>query len=93
MNSYMYRIIVAGMCMAIMALVSVAQAAESADKGSVDKSSAERSSIEQLVATQPAKPAATGIDAASDPSATVNFSDFVKDGAGCGVPNLDTSSK
>jgi hypothetical protein len=53
----------------------------------------EQSSIDKLVANQPAVPAASKSDAGSDKPMTINFSDFVKDGAGCGVPNLDTSSK
>ncbi len=93
MDSYVYGTIAVGMCMAALSLVSVAGAEESADKGPVGKSSAELSSIEKLVANQPAKPAATNIDAAPGQPLTINFSDFVKDGAGCGIPNLDTSSK
>jgi hypothetical protein len=84
----MYRIILAGVFMAL-ALASAARAAESADKGE----GAKQSSIEALVANQPAKPTAMSSDTASDKPMTINFSDFVKDGAGCGVPNLETSSK
>ena len=93
MNPTLYRMIFAGVCTAAISLVSVAQAAESSDKGEVVKQDAEQSSIEKLVANQPAKPAAASTDSASDQLMTINFSDFVKDGAGCGIPNLDTSSK
>ena len=93
MNPTLYRMILAGVCTVAFSLVSVAQAAESSGKGEVVKPDAEQSSIEKLVANQPAKPAAASFDPASDKPMTINFSDFVKDGAGCGVPNLDTTSK
>jgi hypothetical protein len=50
-------------------------------------------SIDKLVANQPEKSSVPISQSESDKPLTINFSDFVKDGAGCGVPNLDTSSK
>ena len=91
MNPTLYRMMLAGTVAAL--LVSAAHAAESSDKGEVVKPDSEQSSIEKLVANQPAKPAAASSDPASDKPMTINFSDFVKDGAGCGVPTLDTTSK
>ncbi len=93
MNPAMYRITLAAVCTATFALASVARAAEPADRGAGAKQGAEQSAFDTLVANQPANPAATRIDAGSDKPMTINFSDFVKDGAGCGVPNLDTSAK
>ena len=89
MNPTLCRIIFAGVCTLALALASVARAAESAAK----VEGAKQSSIDALVANQPAKPAAMSSNAASDKPLTINFSDFVKDGAACGVPNLDTSDK
>ncbi len=91
MNTALYRMMLASAV--AVSLLSAAQAAESGDKGEVVKQDAGQSSIEKLVANQPAKPAAASSDPASDKPMTINFSDFVKDGAGCGVPNLDTSIK
>ena len=54
---------------------------------------AKPSAIEKQVANQAALAAAASTDPMADKPMTINFSDFVKDGAGCGVPNLDTSSK
>lgn len=93
MNPAIYRIILASVCTMTLAFAPVARGAESADKGESPKQLAEPSSIEKLVANQPATPAATSSDTASGKPMTINFSDFVKDGTGCGVPNLDTSSK
>jgi hypothetical protein len=93
MNPAIYSIILASACTMAMAFASVARGAELADNGEGAKQNAAQSSIEKLVANQPATPAATSSDTASDKPMTINFSDFVKDGAGCGVPNLDTSSK
>ena len=93
MNPTMYRIILASVCTTALILASVARAAESAESGAVAKQAGESSSIDKLVANQPATPAATSSDVVSDKPMTIDFSDFVKDGAGCGVPNLDTSSK
>jgi opacity protein-like surface antigen len=89
----MYKIILAGACTSALILASAAQAAESIDSSAAAKQAGESSSIDKLVANQPAKPAATSSDTVSDKPMTINFSDFVKDGAGCGVPNLDTSGK
>jgi hypothetical protein len=91
MNPAIYRTVIAGVCMLAFGLS--ARAAGPVAKGEAAKPAAEQSSIDKLVANQPAKPGATSNDAASDKPMTVNFSDFVKDGAGCGVPNLDTSNK
>lgn len=51
----------------------------------------EAATIDKLVANQPDGTPARQLD--SDKPMTINFSDFVKDGAGCGMPNLDTSAK
>lgn len=93
MNPTIYSIILAGACTMVLAFASVARGAESADNSERAKQDAAQSSIEKLVANHPATPAATSRDTDSDKPMTINFSDFVKDGAGCGVPNLDTSSK
>jgi hypothetical protein len=93
MNSTLYRLLFAGACSAALSLASVAHAAESGDKGEAARPDAAPSSIEKLVANQPATPAAASADPTADKPMTINFSDFVKDGAGCGVPNLDTTSK
>lgn len=55
--------------------------------------STKQSAKEKLVANQPAATPAQSTDAKADKPVTINFSDYVKDGAGCGVPNLDTSEK
>lgn len=67
----------------------VAGAAESTDK----KEAANVSAAEKLVAAKSSTTPAASIDPTADKPMTINFSDFVKDGAGCGVPNLDTSAK
>ncbi len=64
-------------------------AAESIDKKETAKSTA----TEKLVANQSSASPAASIDPTADKPMTINFSDFVKEGAGCGVPNLDTSAK
>ncbi len=64
-------------------------AADSADKSAADK----QSMTDKLVANQAAAKPAASTDPAANKPMTINFSDFVKDGAGCGVPNLDTSGK
>ena len=71
-------------------LGSSAWAEESINDTGAAKRTVEQSAIDKLVANQPSAPAAS--QAASEKPMTINFSDFVKDGAGCGVPNLDTSS-
>ena len=93
MNVAVYRIAIAAISVGLLALGMPARAAESSATAEAAKASAETSSIDKLVANQPAKPAATNADATGDKPMTINFSDFVKDGAGCGVPNLDTSNK
>ena len=93
MNAAVYRIAIAAISIGLLALGMSARAAESGATAEAAKGSAETSSVDKLVANQPAKPAATNADATSDKPMTINFSDFVKDGAGCGVPNLDTSNK
>ena len=89
----MYKIILAGVCGAAVGFASSARAAEAVENAPVAKPAGEPSAIEKLVANQPGTPAASSSDAPSDKPMTINFSDFVKDGAGCGVPNLDTSNK
>ena len=89
----MYRIILAGASVAVLIFASSARAAEAVENAPVAKPAGEPSAIDKLVANRPATPAATSSDAPSDQPMTINFSDFVKDGAGCGVPNLDTSNK
>ncbi len=89
----MGRIILAGVCVAMLIFASNARAAEAVENAPVAKPAGEPSAIDKLVANRPATPAATSSDAPSDQPMTINFSDFVKDGAGCGVPNLDTSNK
>ena len=89
----MYKIILAGVCGAALSFASSARAAEAVENAPVAKPAGEPSTIEKLVANRPTTPAATSSDAPSDKPMTINFSDFVKDGAGCGVPNLDTSNK
>ena len=88
----MYRIILAGVCGAALSFASSARAAEAVENAPVAKPAGEPSAIDKLVANRPTTPAATSSDAPDQPM-TINFSDFVKDGAGCGVPNLDTSNK
>lgn len=89
----MYRIILAGVCGAALSFASSARAAEAVENAPVAKQGGEPSAIDKLVANRPTTPAASSSDAPSDKPMTINFSDFVKDGAGCGVPNLDTSNK
>ena len=89
----MYRIILAGLCGAALSFALSAQAAEAVVNEPVAKQVGEPSAIDKLVANRPTTPAAQSSDAPSDKPMTLNFSDFVKDGAGCGVPNLDTSNK
>ena len=89
----MGRIILAGVCVAMLIFASNARAAEAVENTPVANPAGEPSAIEKLVANRPTTPAATSSDAPSDKPMTINFSDFVKDGAGCGVPNLDTSNK
>ena len=76
-------------CAATIGFGSIAFAADTASKDEAAKPSA----IEKLVANQATAAAAASSDPTADKPMTINFSDFVKDGAGCGVPNLDTSSK
>lgn len=66
-----------------------ASAADSQDKNAPEK----QSTTDKLVANQPTSEPAASVDRAADKPMAINFSDFVKDGAGCGVPNLDTSGK
>ena len=68
---------------------AAAVAAEPDDKNDPHK----QTNVDKLVANQPAAALAASMDPAADKPMTINFSDFVKDGAGCGVPNLDTSGK
>ncbi len=89
----MDRIILAGVCVAVLVFASGARAAEAVENEPVAKQVGEPSAIDKLVANRPTTPAASSSDAPSDKPMTINFSDFVKDGAGCGVPNLDTSNK
>jgi hypothetical protein len=89
----MYRMILASVVGAALIVASGAWAAEAAANGAGTKQAEEPSTIDKLVANQPATSAATGNDSVADKPMTINFSDFVKDGAGCGVPNLDTSAK
>ena len=89
----MYRIILAGVCGAALSFALSAQAGEAVENEPVAKQVGEPSAIDKLVANRPTTPAATSSDAPSDKPMAINFSDFVKDGAGCGVPNLDTSNK
>lgn len=70
-------------------LCQCAVAAEPEDKNDHQK----QTNVDKLVANQPAAAPAASMDPAADKPMTINFSDFVKDGAGCGVPNLDTSGK
>jgi hypothetical protein len=75
-----------------LTLISVGllvSAAESADNKEPEKPL----NPEKLVANQPVATPAASIDPAAEKPMTINFSDFVKDGAGCGVPNLDTSGR
>ena len=89
MNVLIPRISTLTALLASVVFYSVASAAEPGDKG-VAK---EPATIEKLVANQPEQSAAPGRPAGSDQPATINFSDYVKEGAACGVPNLETSSK
>ncbi len=76
----------------IFALLYPAAAVIAADSG--DKNDpGTPTNVDKLVANQSATKATASIDPAADKPMTINFSDFVKDGAGCGVPNLDTSGK
>lgn len=68
---------------------AAAVAAEPGDKNDPQK----QTNVDKLVADQPEAAPAASKDPAADKPMTINFSDFVKDGAGCGVPNLDTSGK
>ena len=88
----MYRIILAGASVAVLIFASSARAAEAVENAPVAKPAGEPSTIDKLVANRPTTPAASISDAPSDKPMAINFSDFVKDGAGCGVPNLDTSN-
>ena len=89
----MDRIILTGVGVAVLIFASGARAAEAVKNAPVAKQVGEPSAIDKLVANRPTTPAATSSDATSDKPMAINFSDFVKDGAGCGVPNLDTSNK
>ncbi len=89
----MYRMILASVFGAVLVVASGAWAAEVAANGAGAKQAEEPSAIDKLVANQPATSAASSNDVVTDKPMTINFSDFVKDGAGCGVPNLDTSDK
>ena len=89
MNDVMKKMFLAAACLSALALGSLAHSAESAAQDEPAKPSA----TEKLVANQPTAPAAVSTDPKADKPMTINFSDFVKDGAGCGVPNLDTSGK
>ena len=76
----------------MLIFASNARAAEAVENAQVAKPAGEPSAIDKLVANRPTRPAASSSDAPSDKPMSINFSDFVKDGAGCGVPNLDTSN-
>ncbi len=89
MNNVMKKMFLAAACLSALALGSLAHSAETAHQGEPAKPSA----TEKLVANQPTATAAASTDPKADKPMTINFSDFVKDGAGCGVPNLDTSGK
>ena len=91
MNPAIYKTMFAFAGFAALTLGSPINAAEPGEKGEAATAGAAQSSIDKLVANQPGKPSAASSNAASDKPMVINFSDFVKDGAGCGVPNLDTS--
>jgi hypothetical protein len=86
--TYFFRNLVSAALIAALGFGSAAFAAESAEKA--DKDSV---ALDKLVANQPGSTPVAASQAESDKPMVINFSDFVKDGAGCGVPNLDTSTK
>ncbi len=82
------KILVAAALASSLIYSSAAFAADSATQDGKDQAA-----IDKLVANQPGTTSTQGAQAQIDKPMTINFSDFVKDGAGCGMPNLDTSSK
>jgi hypothetical protein len=89
MTIYSYRNIVFVVLMTALGHSAAALAAETAAKAENN----EPAGLEKLVANKPGSSSAPVSQTDSDKPMAINFSDFVKDGAGCGVPNLDTSAK
>jgi hypothetical protein len=89
MTIYSYRNIVFVALMAVLGQGTATFAAETAAKAD----SMEPAALDKLVANKPGSSTAPISQIDSDKPMAINFSDFVKDGAGCGVPNLDTSAK
>lgn len=89
MNILRLKISIAAMLLAAIASPAAVSAADSTAK----TDGQDAASIDKLVANQPEKSSAAVRQSEPDKPMTINFSDFVKDGAGCGVPNLDTSGK